>query len=76
MVVKLVIFSLLSIMLGVVLTLIVVRHRSAGTLKVYIPDDQDESPYLYVELDRSVESICKNKQVLFRVDMRNIRSQK
>lgn len=76
MVVKLIIFGLLSILLGVVLTVTLIRSKSAGTLKVYIPDDADEPPYLYVELDRPVDSICKAKQVVFKVDTRNIRSQK
>lgn len=48
----------------------------AGTLKVCIPDEFDESPYLYVDLDRSINYICKKKCVLFMVDVRNINSHK
>lgn len=48
----------------------------AGTLKVCIPDEFDESPYLYVDLDRPINYICKKKCVLFMVDIRNINSHK
>lgn len=49
---------------------------NAGTLKVCIPDEFDESPYLYVDLDRPISYICKKKCVLFMVDVRNINSHK
>ena len=67
---------LLAFLLGAFLTLLIVRRTNSGALKVYAPDDPEESPYLYVELKKPVESICRKKQVLFRVDVRAIRSQK
>lgn len=76
MAIKLVVFALLAVLLGVVLTLVFIRRRSAGTLKVYVPDDPDESPYLYVELDESIESISKRDMVLFTVDIKALNSQR
>lgn len=49
---------------------------NVGTLKVCVPEEFDESPYLYVDLDRPVNYICKKKCVLFMVDVRNINSHK
>lgn len=67
---------LVGILLGVFLSRIFVKRSRYGILKVYIPDSQDEQPYLYVELTKSIESICEQKQVLFTIDVRNLKTQK
>lgn len=67
---------IIGALLGVLFTLVVIRRSRHGVLKVYIPDDRDEQPYLYVELTRSIESICGQRQVLFTVDVRNLKTQK
>lgn len=57
----------------------VLAHKyilNVGTLKVFVPKEFDESSYLYVDLDKSVNYICKKKCVLFMVDVRNINSHK
>lgn len=69
-------YLLLGILLGAVCTCIGVLRLRIGVLKVYIPDIPDEPPYLYSELSTSVESVCTKKFVLFKVDVRNINSQK
>lgn len=65
-----------GVLLGVFLSRILVKRSRYGILKVYIPDEQDEQPYLYVELTKPVDSICEQKQVLFTVNVRNLKTQK
>lgn len=73
---EVVVAAAISFLLGVFLTLAIVRKTSRGTLKVYTPDDLGESPYLYVELNRPIDSICKERLVMFKVDVREVRSHK
>lgn len=72
---------IVGVIMGAIATSVafVLAHKyilNAGTLKVCVPEEFDESPYLYVDLDRSVNYICKKKCVLFMVDVRNINSHK
>lgn len=68
---------LIGAIIGMLVTAIaIVVRMEIGTLKIYIPDQQDESPYLYVELNKPVSYICKRKCVLFVVDVSNIKTQK
>lgn len=69
-------YLLLAFLLGVIVTCVGVLTLKVGVLKVYIPDQIDEPPYLYTELDRSVGSICKRDYVLFKVDIKHLHSQK
>lgn len=66
----------LVFLLGMFIGVVVVVGLAVGTLKVYVPDDLDEPPYLYVELDKPVSMIFKKKIVLFRVDRHNVETQK
>lgn len=66
----------IGILLGVILTLVIVRRSKSGVLRVCIPDDPEEPPYLFVDLDQSVDSICRKKQVIFTVSIKPIRTQK
>lgn len=52
------------------------HKRTEGTLKVYIPDVEDEQPYLYVELNEPVWNICSKKKVTFEVDTQNLKTRK
>lgn len=68
---------LIGAIIGMLVTAIaIVVRMEIGTLKIYIPDQKDESPYLYVELNKPVSYICKRKCVLFVVDVSNIKTQK
>ena len=67
---------IIGILLGGFLTWVLIRRSRYGVLKVYIPDDQVEQPYLYVELTKPISSICDQQQVLFTVDVRNLKTQK
>lgn len=68
------IYLALAFLLGVLVTVVWVFRISSGTLKVYIPD-QDDGPYLCVELNKTVGEVSKKKYVLFEVDVRNLNSQ-
>lgn len=65
----------IGLLLGVTIMFACTTKKASGTLKVYIPDDPDESPYLYVELDERISQICDKKIVTFRVDTKNIKTQ-
>ena len=68
-------YILAAFLLGVLLALIGVLRLRVGVLKVYIPDQPDEPPYLYTELDKPVGALCKKKYILFKVDVRHLESQ-
>lgn len=68
--------AIMGVVLGAIFTLLIVRRSKSGVLKVYIPDDPEEQPYLYVELNKPVGLICDEQQVLFTVDVKNIKTHK
>ena len=68
-------YLLLAFLFGVIVTGVGFYRLKVGVLKVYIPDQVDESPYLYTELDKPVDFICKRDYVLFKIDVRHVYSQ-
>ena len=69
-----VLLVLLGFIGGMVFFLICLTARSIGTLRVD-QSDPTEPPYLFLELDKPVENIIKEKYVLFRVNKKNFISQ-
>ena len=69
-----VLLVLLGFVFGMIFFLICLAVRSVGTLRVD-QSDPTEPPYLFLELDKPVESIVKEKYVLFRVSKKNFISQ-
>ena len=69
-----VLLVLLGFVFGIVFFLICLVVRSVGTLRVD-QSDPTESPYLFLELDKPVENIVKEKYVLFKVIKKNFISQ-
>ena len=69
-----VLLFLLGFMAGIVSFLIYLIVRSVGTLRVD-QSDPTEQPYLFLELDKPVESVINKKYVLFRVNKKNFISQ-
>lgn len=61
----------IGVVIGIVVAVIFSR-RTYGTLRIYVPDDKQEQPYLYVELADEPEAICKRRYVRFKVNMRDI----
>ena len=69
-----VLLFLLGFMAGIVSFLVYLIVRSVGTLRVD-QSDPTEQPYLFLELDKPVESVINKKYVLFRVNKQNFISQ-
>lgn len=69
-----VLLVLLGFVFGMIFFLICLAVRSIGTLRVD-QSDPTEPPYLFLELDKPVENIVKEKYVLFRVSKKNFISQ-
>ena len=69
-----VLLVLLGFVGGIVFFLIYLAARSIGTLRVD-QSDPTEQPYLFLELDKPVESVINKKYVLFRVIKKNFISQ-
>ena len=69
-----VLLFLLGFMVGIVSFLVYLIVRSVGTLRVD-QSDPTEQPYLFLELDKPVESVINEKYVLFRVIKKNFISQ-
>lgn len=61
-----IIVAVLSILVGVVLTLVVLRGKTSGNLRMY--NDPEDGPYLFVELDTEPTIIMKKKYVIFKVN--------
>lgn len=68
-----VLLVLIGFVFGMVATLILLCV-SAGTLRVD-HSDPTEAPYLFLELDKPVESIVSKKMVLFKVTKKNFISE-
>ena len=69
-----VLLVLLGFVGGMVFFFICLAARSIGTLRID-QSDPTEPPYLFLDLDKPVESIVKEKYVLFRVSKKNFISQ-
>ena len=69
-----VLLVLLGFVGGMAFFLICLATRSIGTLRVD-QSDPTEQPYLFLELDKPVESVINKKYVLFRVIKKNFISQ-
>ena len=69
-----VLLILLGFMVGIVSFLVYLIVRSVGTLRVD-QSDPTEQPYLFLELDKPVETVTNKKYVLFRVIKKNFISQ-
>ena len=69
-----VLLVLLGFVGGMVFFLICLAASSIGTLRVD-QSDPTEQPYLFLELDKPVESVINEKYVLFKVIKKNFISQ-
>ena len=69
-----VLLVLLGFVGGVIFFLICLAARSIGTLRVD-QSDPTEQPYLFLELNKPVESVINKKYVVFRVNKKNFISQ-
>ena len=66
-----VLLVLLGFVGGMTVFLICLAARSIGTLRVD-RSDPTEQPYLFLELDKPVESVINQKYALFRGNKKNL----
>lgn len=64
-----VLFYICGVIMGIAITLILIKLTRAGTLVVYVPNS-DDAPYLTLELDQSVGQISKKKYTTVKIDVR------
>ena len=64
-----IIIAIVAFCFGVFATVLVMKERKFGTLKMMESDDGD--PYLYLDMDRHPELIGKYKFVVFLVDFKS-----
>ena len=65
-----------SVILGIILTLVFLKSRSKGALRMHI--DPDDGLYLFVEFKKDTDplEVMKMKRVLFEVNPKDVLSQK
>lgn len=66
-------YMLIAFLLGAIGMFIVSRPAKDGTLVIYVPDHEDESPYPVAEFNKPLQMICKKKHIYFDVDVREIK---
>lgn len=66
---------LLGFVIGVIATCVGVLRLKVGTLKVYIPNDHGEAPYVYPEFSKGADFICRKRYVLFATTTEPLNSQ-
>lgn len=69
-----VLLVLLGVIIGIIGMLLYMARISVGVLRID-QSDSTEPPYLFVELENSVDSFANKKHVLFRVIKKNYISQ-
>lgn len=69
-----VLLVLIGIAIGGLGVFIMTLYRSVGTLRID-QSDMSEEPYLFLELDKSVEFIMRKKRIHLRVNKQNFISE-
>lgn len=67
---KLIIAFLVGVLIGTIIYAIAVKTASVGTLRIDQSDPED-SPYLFLELDKHVAIISSKKYIIMKVERRN-----
>jgi hypothetical protein len=67
---QLIIIFGIGVLIGCILTMIIFRTRSVGSLRVDT-SDSDDDPYLFLELSKDIRDIYKKKYVTFRVSIKS-----
>lgn len=60
----------IGILVGVVCSVIVIRTKSVGSLRIDT-SDPDDSPYLFLELSKDIGDIYKKKYVTMKVNIKS-----
>lgn len=67
---KMIIAFLVGVLIGTIIYAIAVKTASVGTLRIDQSDPED-SPYLFLELNKNITVISSKKYVTMKVDLRN-----
>lgn len=67
---KLIIAFLAGVLIGTIIYAIAVKTASVGTLRIDQSDPED-SPYLFLELEKGLNVISSKSYVLMKVDLKN-----
>ena len=67
---KLIIAFLAGVLIGTIIYAIAVKTASVGTLRIDQSDPED-SPYLFLELDKTLPTIVSKKYVIMKVERKN-----
>ena len=67
---KMIIAFLVGVLIGTIIYAIAVKTASIGTLRIDQSDPED-SPYLFLELNKNITVISSKKYVTMKVDLRN-----
>lgn len=67
---KMIIAFLVGVLIGTIIYAIAVKTASIGTLRIDQSDPED-SPYLFLELNKNITAISSKKYVTMKVDLRN-----
>ena len=67
---KMIIAFLVGVLIGTIIYAIAVKTASVGTLRIDQSDPED-SPYLFLELDKNLSTIVSKQYVIMKVNLKN-----
>jgi hypothetical protein len=67
---KLIIVFLAGVLVGTIIYAIAIKTASVGTLRIDQSDPED-SPYLFLELEKNLSVIAPKKYVIMKVELKN-----
>ena len=70
---KIIIAFLLGVLIGTIIYAIAVKTASVGTLRID-RSDPDDSPYLFLELNKNLTFVSSKEYVIMKVDLKNYMS--
>lgn len=65
-----VIIFIIGILLGCIISAVIFRVKSIGSLRIDA-SDPDDKPYLFLELSKEVGAVCRKKYVTLKVNVKN-----
>lgn len=65
-----VVWFVIGVLVGCVLTVILSRRKSVGSLRIDTSDPED-NPYLFLELSKDVGEVYRKKYITLRVNTKN-----
>lgn len=69
-IIKLFIIFLIGMLVGCVVTLFIFCMRSVGSLRIDT-SDPDDGPYLFLEMSKDINKVCKKKYITLKVNLKN-----